>query len=193
MKLSGPRQRKSNISLQRTRERARAPLDSGVSHLMKLPNDDQFSEGMSPVTSRLNDQKWEVARHTSLGAGGVSVAVLFVVSQIGVATPALWLSFLCAAVAIPVWATLWQVGEAYSFYGVRPRAKLSFRNGLIVGMLLFLLGSLLLLLSFLAFIWHFSAVAALAFLLVSVGGVCLTIKHHTAVRNQASSGNGNGG
>jgi hypothetical protein len=160
---------------------------------MKLPSDDQFSEGMSPVTSRLNEHKWEVARHTSLGAAGVSVAVLFVVSQIGVATFALWLSFFCSAVAIPVWATLWQVGEAYSFYGVRPSARLSFHNGLIVGMLLFLAGSLLLLLSFLALIWHFSAVAALVFLFASVAGACLTVRHHTAVRNQASSANGNGG
>jgi len=160
---------------------------------MKLPSDDQFSEGMSPVTSRLNEHKWEVARHTSLGAAGVSVAVLFVVSQIGVATPALWLSFFCSAVAIPVWATLWQVGEAYSFYGVRPDAKLSFHSGLIVGLLLFFAGGLLLLLSFLALIWHFSVIAAVVFLLASVGGTCLTVRHHTAVRNQASSGSGNGG
>lgn len=159
---------------------------------MKLPSDDQFSEGMSPVTSRLTEHKWEVARHTSLGAAGVSVAILFVVSQTGVATPALWLSFFCSAVAIPVWATLWQVGEAYSFYSTRPVAKLSFHNGLIVGMLLFLAGGLLLLISFLALIWHFSVAAALAFLLASGGGACLTVRHHTMVRNQAASSNGNG-
>jgi hypothetical protein len=164
-----------------------------VSHLMKLPSDDQFSESMSPVTSRLTKHKWEVARHTSLGGAGVSVAVLLVVSQIGVATPALWLSLFCSAVAIPVWATLWQVGEAYSFYGVRPVASLSLHNGLTMGMLLFLAGGLLLLLSIFMLIWHFSVAAAFAFLFVSVGGVFLTVRHHAVVRSQASSSNGNGG
>ena len=159
---------------------------------MKLPSDDQFKEGMSPVTRRIDEHKWEVARHTTLGAAGLSVAILFVVVQIGTSTPALWLSLFCSAVAIPVWATLWQFGEAYSFYAIRPEVKLSFKSGLIVGMLLYVAGGLLLVLSFFALIWYFSVVASLVFLLASIGGVVLTVRHQATVRNQAESGGGNG-
>lgn len=159
---------------------------------MKLPSDDEFKEGMRPVVNRLDERKWGVARNTTLGAAGLSVALLFVLTQTGVSTPALWLSMLFSAIAIPVWATLWQIGEAYSFYAVRPEAKLSTKSGLIVGVLLFFAGGSCLLLSFLSLIWHFSVVAALAFLVASIGGIVLTFRHSAAVRNQAEPGGGNG-
>jgi hypothetical protein len=159
---------------------------------MKLPSDDEFEQGMSPVTSRIDEHKWEVASQTTRGAAGLSVAMLFIVAQVGVATPALWFSLLCSVFAIPVWLVLWQFGEAYSFYGVRPEAKLSLKSGLITGALLYVTGGVLLVLAFFAFIWHFSVVAAFAFLLASAGGVVLTVRHHTAVRNQAEASNGNG-
>jgi len=159
---------------------------------MKLPSDDEFEESMSPVINRLDERKWEVARHTTLGAAGLSVAMLFVLTQTGVSTPALWLSMLFSAIAIPIWATLWQIGEAYSFYAVRPEAKLSTKSGLIVGVLLFFAGGSCLLLSFLSLIWHFSVVAAIAFLVASVGGIILTFRHGLTVRSQAEPGGGNG-
>ena len=118
--------------------------------------------------------------------------MLFIVAQVGVATPVLWFSLLCSVFAIPVWLVLWQFGEAYSFYGVRPEARLSLKSGLIVGALLYVAGGALLVLAFFAFIWHFSVVAAFAFLFASAGGVVLTVRHHTAVRNQAASSSDGG-
>lgn len=157
---------------------------------MKLPSDDEFKEGMSPVINLLDERKWEVTRHTTLGAAGLSVAMLFVLTQTGVSTLALWLSMLLSAIAIPLWVTLWQIGETYSFYAVRPEAKLSIKNGLIVGVLLYIAGGLCLLSSFLLLIWHFSVVAAIAFLVASVGGIILAFRHGVAVRSQAEPGGG---
>jgi hypothetical protein len=159
---------------------------------MKLPSDDEFERGMSPVTSRIDERKWEGARQTTRGAAGLSVAMLFIVAQVGVGTPALWFSLLCSVFAIPVWLVLWQFGEAYSFYGVRPEAKLSLKSGLITGVLLYVTGAALLVLAFFAFIWHFSVIAACVFLFASFGGVVLAVRHHTAVRNQAAASSGNG-
>ena len=148
---------------------------------------------MSPVTSRIDEHRWELASQTTRGAAGLSVAMLFIVAQVGVATPALWLSLLCSVFAIPIWLVLWQFGEAYSFYGVRPEAKLSLKSGLIAGALLYVSGGALLVLAFFTFIWHFSVVAAFSFLIVSAGGIVFTVRHHTAVRNQAESSGHNGG
>lgn len=154
---------------------------------MKLPSDPQFEELMKPVTSRLDEHKWEQARHSTVGAAGLSAAILFVVTQLGVSTPALWLSLFCSALAMPTWLTLWQIGEAYSFYGISPRGQLSPKNGLVVGMLLYLAGGLLLIISLVALIGHFSVAAALGFLFVSVCGIAVTVWHHNVVRKEAEA------
>ncbi|OIR06553.1 hypothetical protein GALL_111580 [mine drainage metagenome] len=156
---------------------------------MKLtsPTDEQYEDALSPVVGKMDEQKWEKARATTLGAAGLSTAILFLITQIETWSPALWVSFFCASVAIPVWLTLWQVGEAYSFYGVASHKHFSKKEGSGVGVLLFFCGGLLLLISFITLIWHFSIAAALAFLLASGSGIVFVFKHHTAVRLAAEA------
>ncbi len=155
---------------------------------MKLPTDEQYEQALGPVTSRMDEQKWEKARGTTLGAAGLATAILFLITQIGTSSTALWVSFFCASVAIPVWLTLWQVGEAYSFYGTASRKHFAKKSGSGIGVLLFLCGGILLLVSFTSLIWRFSIIAALAFLIASVFGVVFVFKHHNAVRSEAEAG-----
>lgn len=94
---------------------------------------------------------------------------------------------------MPIWLTLWQIGEAYSFNGISPREQFSAKNGLVVGLFLFLAGGSLLLSSLFTLIGHFSVITAFAFLLTSFGGIVLTVWHHNVVRSEADSGsNGSG-
>jgi len=143
---------------------------------------------MGPVTGRMDEEKWEKARGTTLGAAGFATAILFLITQIGTSAPTLWLSFFCSSIAIPVWLTLWQVGEAYSFYGAASRKHFAKKRGSGIGVLLFFCGGLLLLVSFTSLIWHFSIFAALAFLAASGFGAVFVFRHHNAVRSEADVG-----
>jgi hypothetical protein len=132
---------------------------------------DHYEKAMAPVVKRLDERYWEKTRGTTISGAGLSTAVVFLLTQIGLKSVSLSISFFCAALAIPVWLALWQVGEAYSFHGKASHGHFQKVQGSGVGVLLFFFGGLFLLISFVALIWHFSIFAAITFLLASVGMV----------------------
>jgi hypothetical protein len=154
--------------------------------------EDQYRVGMAPVLRRIGDAHWEKSRATSVGGAGVSTALVLLIAQIWKVSFSLSLSFVCAAVAIPVWLALWQVGEAYSFYGPASHGHFGTLRGSGIGIGLFLTAAALLVASFVALLWTFSVVASCGFLLMAAAMVVLAYKHQLAVRSWAENGSGGG-
>ena len=143
---------------------------------------DQYEEIMTPMARRITAAHWERTRAVTLSGAGLSTAIVFLLTQIGLGSCALSISFFCAALAIPVWLALWQVGDAYLFHGESSLTHFAKVQGSGVGVLLFFCGGLLLLSSFVGLIWHFSALAAGVFFIASLAMVVFVYKHQTAVR-----------
>ncbi|MGY1459829.1 hypothetical protein ACW5F0_14490 [Luteimonas sp. A534] len=79
--------------------------------------EDKYSKAIEPVAARMDQAKWDVARAVTLSGAGISTAIVFLITQIGVTACSLHISLFCASLAIPTWLALWRVGEAYSFFG----------------------------------------------------------------------------
>lgn len=156
------------------------------------PLQDNYERAIAPVVRRIDERYWEKTRGTTVGGAGLSTAIVFLLTQIGLKSFALSISFFCAALAIPVWLALWQVGEAYSFHGGASHGHFTKVQGSGFGVLIFFLGGFLLLVSFVTLIWHFSILAASAFLAASVAMVVFVYKHHTAVRTWVEENNPDG-
>ena len=137
---------------------------------------------MTPLAHRMTNSHWERTRGVTLGGAGLSTAIVFLLTQIGIKSFALGISFFCATLAIPVWLALWQVGEAYLFHGKASHGHFAKMQGSGLGVVLFLFGGLLFLVSFVTLTWHFSKLASVAFLVASLAMVVIVYKHQTAVR-----------
>jgi hypothetical protein len=151
---------------------------------MRIPKElqEQYERAMILFARRLTTAHWERTRGITLGGAGLSTAILFLLTQIGIKSLALDVSFFCAALGIPVWLALWQVGEAYLFNGSSSHGHFAKLQGSGLGVLLFLFGGFLLLVSFVTLTWHFSKLASGAFLVASLAMVVFVYKHQTAVR-----------
>ncbi|HET6431278.1 hypothetical protein, partial [Dyella sp.] len=137
---------------------------------------------IDPVARRMDEAKWDKARAMTLSGAGLSTAIVFLITQIGVNSCALSVSFFCASIAIPAWLALWQVGEAYSFFGPEASGHFSTLKGSGTGLLLFTASSLLLLVSLGTLIGHFSLLSAVAFVLGSGCMVVFVYKHRISVQ-----------
>jgi len=147
---------------------------------------------MEPVASRMDQSKWDVTRAITLSGAGLSTAIVFLITQIGVKSFALSASLFCASVAIPTWLALCRVGEAYAFFGPDSYGHFSTLRGSGSGLLLFLLGLVLLLVSFVSLIWHFSLVSAIAFLVGTILMVVFVFAHQASVQSWVERGPPNG-
>ena len=134
----------------------------------------------------MDEAKWDKARAMTLSGAGLSTAIVFLITQIGLKSCALSVSFFCASIAIPAWLTLWQVGEAYSFFGPAASGHFSTLKGSGVGILLFVASSLLLSISLVTLIGHFSLASAIAFVLGSACMVVFVYKHRISVQAWAA-------
>jgi hypothetical protein len=141
-----------------------------------------YEKAIEPIATRMDQNKWEVARGVTLGGAGLSTAIVFLITQIGLKSPSLAVSLFCASLAIPVWLALWRVGEAYAFFGPKSYGHFSLLKGSGAGMLLLAAGGILLLTSFVSLIWHFSVASAAAFLIGNLLMVVFVVKHQSAVQ-----------
>lgn len=144
--------------------------------------EEDYKKAIKPILRRLDDHHWEKSRATSIGGAGLATATLFLLTQIGLKSNALNISFFFAALAIPVWLTLWQYGEAYSLYGKDAVSHFAKIEGSGFGTLIFAIGSILLFICLETLIWHFSKPAATAFFVASVVMVRVTFRHQTSIR-----------
>jgi len=144
--------------------------------------DDKYSKAIKPVAVRMDQAKWDVTRSITLSGAGLSTAIVFLITQIGVTACSLHISLFCASLAIPIWLALWRVGEAYSFFGPKSYGHFSTPRGSGTGLILFASGGLLLLISFVSLIWHFSVLSAGAFFVGCIGMVVLVFKHQGDVQ-----------
>jgi hypothetical protein len=151
--------------------------------------EENYEQVMTPMVSKLNESRWENSRVTTLGAAGLSAAIVFLLMQTGVQTLILQVSFFCASLSVPVWLTLWQYGEAYSLYGINSYGHFAKTKGSGIGVLLFIVGGLLLLISFATLIWSISIFTSIAFSIVSTLMIVLTYRHSNAVREFAEANN----
>lgn len=156
---------------------------------MQIPKDFQnrYERAMTPLAHRMTTAHWERARALTLGGAGLSTAIVFLLTQVGVESCALGISFFCAALAIPVWLALWQVGDAYLFNGSASHGHFAKLQGSGLGVMLFAFGGSLLLVSFVTLIWHFSKLTSCVFLLASLAMVVFVFRHQTAVRISAET------
>ncbi len=138
---------------------------------------------MKPIVSRIDPSKWDVARGVTLGGAGLSTAIVFLITQIGVDSCSLSISLFCSSVAIPVWLAIWRVGESYAFFGTKSYGHLSTMRGLPVGLLLFLSAACLLLAAFVSLIWHFSTVSAIGFIVGVIFMVVVSVWHQGSVQS----------
>jgi hypothetical protein len=141
-----------------------------------------YARAIRPVVARMDQSKWDITRAVTLGGAGLSTALIFVVVQTGVTTPALRISLFCASLGVPVWLALWRVGEAYSFFGPKSYAHFASPQASGVGILLFLVGLVLLLASFVGLVWHFSVFSAVVFFMASIAMAVFSVKHQTSVQ-----------
>ena len=142
-----------------------------------------YRKAIEPIVARMDQAKWETTRAVTLGAAGLSTAIVFLITQIGITSCSLSISLFCASIAIPTWLALWRVGEAYSFFGKKSHGHLSTLRGSGIGLLLFAAGGILLLISFVSLIWHFSILSAVAFLIGSLCMVLFVFKHQSSVQS----------
>ena len=147
------------------------------------PTGKKFNQALEPIIARIDQAKWDIARAVTLGSAGLSTAIVFLITQIGVKSSSLSISLFCSSVAIPVWLALWRVGESYAFFGAKSHGHLSTMRGLPVGLLLFLAGGSLLLSAFVSLIWHFSIVSAVAFLVGVLFMVAVAFWHQASVQS----------
>lgn len=153
---------------------------------------DNYERTMTPLARRMTVAHWERARSLTLGGAGLSTAIVFLLTQIGLESGALGISFFCAVLAIPVWLALWQVGDAYLFHGSASYGHFAKIQGSGLGIGLFILGGFLLLVSFVTLTWHFSKLTSCIFLLASLAMVIFVFKHQTAVRVWAETNSSDG-
>ena len=144
--------------------------------------DEKYKKAIDPLARRMDEAKWDKARAMTLSGAGLSTAIVFLITQIGLDSCAISVSFFCASLAIPAWLTLWQVGEAYSFFGPAASGHFSTLKGSGVGLLLFIASSLLLLISLATLIGHFSFLSAIAFVVGSACMVVFVYKHRIGVQ-----------
>jgi hypothetical protein len=147
--------------------------------------EENYKRAIAPVLARVGEPQWEKARVTSIGGAGLSTAVLFLLTQVKLESTSLTVAFFCAALAIPVCLALWQVGEAYSLYGTAAHGHFAQPQGSGLGAVLFVLGGVLLLVSFVTLIWHFSVAASCGFVVVALLMIVVVYKHQAAVRRWA--------
>jgi hypothetical protein len=155
------------------------------------PFGERYKKAMEPISARMDHAKWDVTRAVTLGGAGLSTAIVFLITQIGIKSCAIYISLFCASVAIPTWLALWRVGEAYSFFGPRSYGHFSTPRGSGIGLLLFAVGGILLLTSFVSLIWHFSVVSAAAFLVGSLCMIVFVFKHQASVQSWVERDPGN--
>ena len=156
----------------------------------RLSLEENYKAAIAPILERGGEAQWEKARATSIGGAGLSTAVLFLLTQVKLESTALAIAFFCAALAIPIWLALWQVGEVYSLYGKAAHSHFVRPQGSGLGVVLFALGGVLLLGSFITLIWHFSVAASCAFLAVALIMIVVVYRHQVAVRKWAEKGGG---
>jgi len=152
--------------------------------------EENYKRAIAPILELGGEAQWEKARAMSIGGAGFSTAVLFLLTQVKLESTSLTVAFFCAALAIPIWLALWQVGEIYSLYGKAAHGHFLRPQGSGLGVVLFVLGGVLLLGSFVTLIWHFSAAASCAFLMVALIMIVIVYKHQRAVREWAEKGGG---
>lgn len=158
---------------------------------IKPPFNEHYEKAITPIVCKLNENRWESARVMTLGGAGLSAALVFLLIQIGFQAAVLQISFFCASLAMPVWLALWQFGEAYSLYGKDSYGHFAKTKGSGIGVMLFLIGGLLLLVSFATLIWSISIITSIAFTVVSVSMIVLVYRHSKEVREYTEANSSN--
>ena len=150
----------------------------------KPPFDTVYQASMRKVTKRLDVGKLDRMRRSAIGGGSISLAIVLLLLQTGIDSPALLVALCCAAVAIPAWIGAWQFVENYMFYGRRSLAHFNRVRGSGIGMGLAVAGGVLLFISLASLIGHRSAFASVLFVLASLLAGSLILKQSLEVRNE---------
>lgn len=130
----------------------------------------------------ITEARWEGSRVVSLGAAGLSAAIVLFLTQTKPLNDVLEIALFCASSAIPVWLSLWQIGDTYSLYGEVSYNHFFKLKNFLPGVAFFLAGSLLLFISFALIIWNASKCASVVFVSLSLVLAIYISIHSVSVR-----------
>ena len=114
------------------------------------------------------------SRSLSYGGAGISIILVIVLLQVGIASTALYVSLLCAAISLPLWITLGQLFEGYIGIGKKSFGHLASNASIAALYSLIATGSICLAVSISALILHLSNSAFWCFIASAI--VCITIQ-----------------
>lgn len=126
--------------------------------------------------------RWENSKVVSLGAAGLSAAIVLFLTQTQSLTHVLEIALFCVSLAIPVWLSCWQIGDTYSLYGEVSYNHFFKLKNFLPGVVLFLAGCLLLFVSFALIVWNASKGASVAFIALSLVLAIYVSMHSVSVR-----------
>lgn len=121
------------------------------------------NDDLRKLWRHISESKLFLLRNISVGAAGISLAIILLLLQVGVKGIYLEVSLTASAIGIPFWLALASAFETYIFYGKSsyPHLRTDFSMNIIA--LLMLSGSLCLITSITALIWHLSLFAVQCF------------------------------
>ena len=121
------------------------------------------NDDLRKLWHHISESKLFLLRNISVGASGISLAIILLLLQVGVKGIYLEVSLTASAIGIPFWLGLASVFETYIFYGKSsyPHLRTDFSINIIA--LLMLSGSLCFITSITALIWHLSLFAVQCF------------------------------
>jgi hypothetical protein len=141
-----------------------------------------YEKEIASVTRRLTESHLSSMRGSAIGGASVSTAIVLLLLQTGVNSPALKLALYTASLAIPAWIAAWQFIEAYSFYGRKSYSHFSRVQGSGLAVGLAIVGMACIATSLSSLIWHLAPMASAIFMVASVVAAVLIFRHNNAVQ-----------
>ena len=142
-----------------------------------------YAASIRDLTQRLDPSYIDRLRTTAVGGGSVSLAIILVLTQVGLKTHELHVALVLASLAVPAWVGSWQFLESYILYGRSAQSHFNEFRGSGVALGLNVAGGILLFLSVAYLIGNLSHWACIAFVLTSIGVATLVAKQSIELRN----------
>jgi hypothetical protein len=153
--------------------------------------EERFKDAVTVPADHMNGAIWAMQRSIAIGGTSFSVAVALAITQLGVNGLARSIALFCACVAIPLWVTVWRIGENYTTVGASGLGHFSTLAGSAVVLLIFGVAGAFLVIAFASFIWSFSIISSVAFIVAGISGVGIIYVHQGSINEWVDKQSGN--
>ncbi len=151
---------------------------------------EHLKDAITVPLGHMNGATWAMQRSIAIGGTSFSVAVALAATQLGVNGLARTIALFCACVAIPLWVTVWRMGENYVTVGSSGLGHFSTPAGSAVLLLIFGVAGAFLIAAFASLIWSLSVVSSIAFIVAGIIGVGIVYVHQGSINEWANKHNG---